>query len=72
VRSDERATLAVGGFLTNSVSVTRRGEVLVLSYRLAGQDGSDYSFAPDRPRTEPEFAVYQGDKKIASGKFQYG
>jgi len=70
--SDKKpAVLTAGGPLTNSVAVSRQGRKLALSYKLLGAGGA-YEVA-DRDRLHPpEFMVYQGDRKIGSGEFQYG
>jgi hypothetical protein len=65
------AVLRAGGPLTNSVSVNRRGKQLSLNYRLVGVGGV-YQVANQDRSHPPEFAIYQGEKKIASGRFQYG
>ena len=65
------AVLAVGGPLTNSVSINRQGRKLSLNYQLVGAGGAYQILNQDRSHP-PEFAVYQGDKKIASGKFEFG
>jgi hypothetical protein len=67
--------LAMGGPLTNSVSVVRDGQDLHLSYRLIGVGGEEYKiweYWRSKPGSVPQFAVYQGDKNIASGKFAFG
>jgi hypothetical protein len=64
--------LTVGGPLTNSVTVTRQGQDLLLNYQLIGVAGQIYQLANRDYAHPPEFAVYKGDRKIASGKFQYG
>jgi hypothetical protein len=66
------AVLNAGGPLTNSVVVSRHGQDLRLDYRLVGADGETYQLANQNRSQSPEFAVYQGDRKIASGKFAYG
>jgi hypothetical protein len=63
--------LLAGGPLTNSVDVMRRGKYLALNYRLTGAGGSYQLVNQDRSHP-PEFTVYQGDKKISSGKFEFG
>jgi len=65
------ALLTVGGPLTNSVSVSREGRKLALNYRLLGAGGAYQMVSQDRSHP-PEFAVYQGDKKVGSGKFEFG
>jgi len=72
VSADKPATLVAGGPLTNSVTMTRRGGQLVLNYHLVGAGGKTYQFATTDRSKPPQFAVFQGDKKIASGKFEFG
>lgn len=72
VAKDQPATLAAGGPLTNSVTVTRRGNHLVFNHRLLGADGESYQLGARNYLNPPRFAVYQGDRKIASGKFEFG
>ncbi len=74
VVADERqpAKLVAGGPLTNSVTGRPQGDALWLSYQLLGADGGAYQAPrPDR-QNPPEFAVFQGTNKLATGKFQYG
>jgi hypothetical protein len=66
------AVLNVGGPLTNSVTVSRHGKDLRLDYQLVGAGGEIYQLANQNRSQPPEFAVYKGDRKIASGKFAYG
>ena len=65
------AILAVGGPLTNSVSLNRQGRKLALNYQLVGAGGAYRMVNEDRSHP-PEFAVYQGDRKVGSGKFEFG
>jgi hypothetical protein len=65
------AVLTVGGPLTNSVSINRQGRKLALNYQLVGAGGAYQMVNQDRSHP-PEFAVYQGDKKVGSGKFEFG
>jgi hypothetical protein len=65
------AVLMAGGPLTNSVSVNRQGRNLSLNYQLVGVGGAYQMVNQDRSHP-PEFTVYQGDKKVASGKFEFG
>jgi hypothetical protein len=65
------AVLTVGGPLTNSVSINRQGRKLALNYQLVGAGGAYQMVGQDRSHP-PEFAVYQGDKKVGSGKFEFG
>jgi len=64
--------LNVGGPLTNSVIASRHGQDLRLDYRLVGAGGETYQLANRDRSRPPAFAIYQGDKKIASGKFEFG
>ena len=64
--------LTAGGPLTNSVTVTRRGNLLVFDYRLLGAGGDTYQLGTTDYSKPPQFAVYQGDQKIASGNFEFG
>jgi hypothetical protein len=66
------AVFEVGGPLTNSVSVTRRGRALVFNYRLVGERGDTYALVREGPRQPPQFAVYRGDTRIESGSFEFG
>jgi hypothetical protein len=66
------AVLNAGGPLTNSVTATRRGRNLALDYRLLGAGGAEYQLANQDRSRPPEFAIYKGDQKVASGTFAYG
>jgi hypothetical protein len=66
------AVLDVGGPLTNSVIASRHGQDLRLDYRLVGAGGKTYQLANQDRSKPPEFAIYKGDKKIASGRFEFG
>jgi len=66
------ALLKVGGPLTNSVLASRHGQDLRLDYRLVGAGGETYQLANENRSHPPEFAVFKGDKRIASGKFEFG
>jgi hypothetical protein len=73
--SDKAPTLlAIGGPLTNTVIATRHGRNLRLDYQLVGAGGETYELdVLDRDyREQPQFAVYKGDRQIASGKFEFG
>ncbi len=64
--------LNVGGPLTNSLSATRHGQYLQLDYLLLGAGGQTYQLASQNRSAPPGFAVYQGEKEIASGTFEFG
>jgi hypothetical protein len=70
---DSAATLAAGGPLTNSVSVTRQGRSLSLRYQLLGADGVPYVIAGVVNRSNPpRFVVSKDGKQIHSGRFEFG
>jgi hypothetical protein len=71
INEQRPAMLTVGGPLTNSVSLNRHGKNLVLNYQLVGAGGA-YQLANQDRSHPPEFTIYQGDKKVASGKFEFG
>lgn len=66
------AVLNVGGPLTNSVAVTRRGPSLNLSYQLLGAGGCTYTSANVDRSKPPEFVAFSGGSKVGSGKFEFG
>jgi hypothetical protein len=66
------ATLAAGGPLTNTVTITRRGKYLSFDYRLVGSGSNTFRLGSDDRTNPPEVEVYHGGRKIASGKFAYG
>lgn len=72
VNEKSPAALDIGGPLTNSVAVERHGEDLLLNYHLIGAGGATYQMINQNRSQPPEFAVYRGDKQIASGKFEFG
>jgi hypothetical protein len=72
VEAGQSTVLNVGGPLTNSVEITRRGRLLQLEYRLTGAGGDEYKPMQQNRANPPEVAIYQGDRRIASGRFAYG
>ena len=72
VAAQRPASLVAGGPLTNSVEVKSQGQNLQLNYRLLGADGGAYQLPRPDYQHPPEFAVYQGTNRLATGKFQYG
>ncbi len=72
VRTGQTSEVSLGGPLTNSVAVARRMNSLNLSYSLVGAAGMTYELSKQDRTKPPEFAIYQGDKKLASGKFEFG
>jgi hypothetical protein len=70
VGKDKPAVLKAGAPLKQIVKAKREGRVLSLDYQLSGIGGESY--ARDDRSKPPTFTVYKGDKKIASGTFEYG
>ena len=70
VAADKPAMLKVGAPLVPTVRVQRQGRILWLSYELLGAGGETYT-GGDRSNP-PTFAVYKGQRRIASGKFEFG
>ena len=66
------AVLEMGGPLTNSVSVTRRGSSLNLSYQLVGAGGRTYTSSSVDRTKPPEFVAFSGGRNVGSGKFEFG
>jgi hypothetical protein len=70
VRAGRQEVLKVGAPLVPMVKVQRQGRILLLDYNLQGVGGESY-IGGDRSKP-PTFAVYKGQKQIASGQFEYG
>lgn len=63
------AIVKAGRPLRQVVKVQRRGQLLIMDYQLIGAGGEWYLLGRGY---RPSFTVYKGDKKIASGKFEFG
>jgi hypothetical protein len=61
-----------GGPLTNTVTIQRRGQSLVLNYRLIGAGGESYRPLSSVKSEPPRFAIYWGDRLLESGDFEFG
>jgi len=72
VDENKPVVLAIGGPLTNSVSVTRHGRDLNLSYCLVGAGGEAYQLARQDRTRPPTFAIFKGGRQLAAGKFEFG
>jgi hypothetical protein len=70
VGADEQATLKIGAPLRQALEVKRQGRCLNMDYTLLGAGGEEYSSG--NTGGMPGFRVYQGDKELASGKFESG
>jgi hypothetical protein len=66
----EPGVLEFGGPLTNSVTISRAGETLQLSYSLLGGGGLSYQLI-DHP-LQPEFKGFSEGKQIGGGQFEFG
>ena len=55
---------------TPVVTAERAGRLLTLSCELRGADGRKHH--PNGSDTPPQFAVYQGERLVGSGSFEYG
>ena len=67
---DESATFKVGTPLKHSIDVKRQGRVLILSYKLFGMAGENYS-VPSRDNP-PGFSIFKDNKEIYSDNFEFG
>jgi hypothetical protein len=72
ISSNTAALLTVGGPLTNTVAFSRRGQYLILAYSLVGAGGQTYQLETRDYQNPPRFAVYHGQRQVASGKFEFG
>jgi hypothetical protein len=70
IRAGQQEVLKVGAPLVPTLKVQRQGRILRLSYELLGVGGEAYTNG-DRSKP-PTFAVYRGQRKIASDKFEFG
>jgi hypothetical protein len=66
------AHLTAGGPLTNSVDVRSSDYSLALTYQLKGADGGLYHFPRPNYERPPEFAIFEGTNRLATGKFAFG
>ena len=72
VRPGSPAALKAGAPLRQAIKVQRQGSSLVLGYELIGQGGERYRVGRNQGAATPGFAVYRGDRKVASGQFEFG
>ena len=62
--------IKVGGPIKQEVSVSRMGASLHLDYALKGM--GDIRYSADSYSNRATFAIYQGDRKVDGGNFEYG
>ena len=72
VTQDKITPLKLGPPLNNTVEISRRGSELQLDYQIIGLRGEKYVHLSRSSASRPEFAIYRGKNKIASGSFRYG
>ena len=72
VSESKSAALKIGGPLINKVSMNPHGPRLDLSYSLVGRGNESYGTITSNTSAPPQFVVYRGDDKIATGPFRYG
>ena len=60
----------LGAPLSPSVTVKRMGRLLKLDYQL--RDDAGWTYQNNERTKPPTFAIYQGDREIGSGTFEYG
>ncbi|MCX7000956.1 MAG: hypothetical protein NT106_11800 [Candidatus Sumerlaeota bacterium] len=65
-------TLTVGAPLKSIVVAGQNGRYLQLSYRLIDNNNNDYTLSAKEPKQPPRAVIYQGDREIQSGNFEYG
>ena len=70
VSPDEPCRLKAGAPLTPGVTFKRSGKMLTLDYELVDAAGRNYR-RTGRSLDPPRFAVYQGEREIGSGTFEY-
>lgn len=70
ISENEPATLKMGGPLAATIEAEADGDVVKLSYKMTGNGGEQYP--PSLQGIPPGFEVYQGDRKIGAGKFEFG
>jgi hypothetical protein len=61
----------IRGPLMPHVTAERAGRLLTMNYQLLDADGRKY-LNREHSAKPPQFAVYQGDRLIGSGTFEYG
>jgi hypothetical protein len=72
VNDGKTTVFDVGGPLHNSIQADRTGRTLRLIYRLTGAGGLPVQRVGQTNSPPPTFAIYQGDRRLATGTFEYG
>ena len=55
----------------HTVAVNRQGRRLILEYKLLDPAGHELDLR-EMAQEPPRFTVYQGDRKLATGQFEFG
>jgi len=71
VTKDQPCKLQAGAPLTPGLTLERSGKIVELDYGMVDAAGRNYSGGGASPEP-PRFTVYQGDREIGSGTFEYG
>jgi hypothetical protein len=72
VNTNAPAVVTAGGPLTNSVTIQRRGQSMVLNYQLIGAGGELYRPQIQSSGEAPQFAIYSGEQLLEAGHFEFG
>jgi len=72
VAKGKPATLTVGAPLKSIVDASQNDRYLSLTYRLIDNNNNDYTLSAKEPKQQPRAVIYQGDREIQSGNFEYG
>jgi hypothetical protein len=62
---------AIESQLSHKVEVLRQGRRLILHYELVDSTGQAQDLSRIIPEA-PRFAIYQGERKLATGEFEFG
>lgn len=71
VTKDQPCKLQAGAPLTPGLTLERSGKIVELDYGMVDAAGRRYSGGESSP-DPPRFNVFQGDREIGSGTFEYG
>ena len=72
VAEDQSCDLTIGAPLNNTARISRMGNVITLDYELLGIGKEKYEKITQTLTEAPTLSVFKGDRKIASGKFEFG
>ncbi len=72
IHEQATTTARLGGPLTNSATITRRGKTMTLTYALVGAEGLTYRLVPRDYRRPPQFRIEREGRQVAAGQFRYG